>query len=237
MWLWEWGGNRGSISPLYFPAPSIILNTLIRQLADGSLAGHLLATITRLFSGVFVGGLAGLGLGLSMGWSRRLRLLLDPLVAAIHPIPKIAVFPLILIILGLGEASKVLVIAIAAFFPILINSMAGVRQIHPVHFEVAQCYGASRWRIFTRLVWPGSLSLVLAGMRLALNTALLVTIAVELVSARQGLGAQIWLARETLRTEEIYAALLVISLLGMLTNFLLQHLSARLAPWQVERSI
>src|SRR6266498_379254 len=103
---------------------------------------------------------------------------MDPLVAAMHPIPKVALFPMFLVLFGIGEWSKVAVVVAATFFPMAINSMAGVRQIGPIAFEVARNYGASRRRVFTSIVVPGSLPIVAAGVRIAVNTALLVTIAV-----------------------------------------------------------
>ena len=108
-------------------------------------------------------------------------------MAAAHPIPKIAILPLVLIVFGIGETSKIVLIAVAAFFPMLINTMAGC-DIHPRHFEVAKNHGAGPL-VFRRVLWPGSLPLALAGARLALNTALVITVAVELLTARQGLGA------------------------------------------------
>jgi ABC-type nitrate/sulfonate/bicarbonate transport system permease component len=233
--VWEWQVRTGGLSALFFPAPSTIALTLVRVLASGKLATHLSATLSRLFLGFALGGLPGLILGLAMGWSRRLRVVVDPFIAAAHPVPKIAVLPLIMIIFGIGESSKVVVVAVAVFFPMLINTMAGVRQISPIHFEVAQNYGASLFKVFTRVVVPGSLPMMLTGTRLALNIALLLTIAVELVAAREGLGEMIWFAWETLRTEELYAALIVIAALGISFNLFLQRLTARLVPWQVER--
>jgi len=124
---------------------------------------------------------------------------------------------------------------VAVFFPMLINTMAGVRQISPIYFEVAKNYGASLFKVLTRVVVPGSLPLVLTGTRLALNTALVLTIAVEVVAAQEGLGEMIWFAWQTLRTEELYATLIVIAALGISFNLILQRLTARLVPWQVER--
>jgi len=233
--IWEWQVGTGSLSALFFPAPSAIALTLVRLLTSGELATHLSATLSRLFLGFALGGLPSLILGLTMGWSRRLRAVVDPFIAAAHPVPKIAVLPLIMIIFGIGESSKVVVVAVATFFPMLINTMAGVRQISPIHFEVAQSYGASVFKVFTRVIAPGSLPLVLTGARLALNVALLVTIAVELVAAQEGLGEMIWFAWQTLRTEELYASLIVIAALGIILSLLLQYLTARLVPWQVER--
>jgi NitT/TauT family transport system permease protein len=233
--VWEWQVRTGGMSALFFPAPSTIIQTLVRLLVEGELLAHLGATLARLFLGFLLGGIPALILGLFMGWSRGLRAVVDPLVAAAHPVPKIAILPLVMIIFGVGESSKVVVVAIAVFFPILINTMAGVRQIPPIYFEVAQNYGAGLFKAFARVVVPGSLPLVLTGARLALNVALLITIAVELVAAQKGLGEMIWFAWETLRTEELYASLVVIAGLGIAFNLLLQRLMARLVPWQVER--
>jgi NitT/TauT family transport system permease protein len=142
-----------------------------------------------------------------------------------------------MIIFGIGESSKVIVIAMAAFFPLLINTAAGVQQISPIHFEVAKNYGAKLTKIFTRVIFPGSLPLMLTGLRLSLNFSLLVAIAVELVSAQKGLGAMIWLAWQTLRTEELYVSLIVTALLGIFFNFFLQRLAVYLAPWKAEQRI
>jgi ABC-type nitrate/sulfonate/bicarbonate transport system permease component len=232
--VWEWQVGSGGLSPLFFPAPSTIIQTLVRLLVGGDLLAHVGATLSRLFLGFLLGGVPALILGWAMGWSRQIRMVIDPFVAATHPIPKIATLPLIMIIFGIGESSKVVVVAVAVFFPVLINTMAGVRQIPPIHFEVAQNYGASQLKILTRVVVPGSLPSVLTGARLALNVAMLLTIAVELVAAQKGLGEMIWFAWETLRTEELYASLVVIAVLGISFNLLLQHLTARLVPWQIE---
>jgi NitT/TauT family transport system permease protein len=172
-----------------------------------------------------------------MGWSHPLYRLINPFIAATHPIPKIAILPLIMIIFGIGETSKVVVIALTAFFPLLINTAAGVQQINQIHFEVAKNYDANLTKIFTRVIFPGSLPLVLTGLRLSLNLALLVSIAVELVSAQKGLGAMIWLAWQTFRTEELYVSLIVTALLGIFFNFFLQRLVVYLIPWKTEQRI
>jgi ABC-type nitrate/sulfonate/bicarbonate transport system permease component len=231
--VWEIGARFDLISALFFPKPSTIAQTLVETIRSGEIVTALTATLSRLSLGLLIGGGFGLVLGLGMGWSRPLRLVVDPIIAAFHPIPKISVFPLIMIVFGIGEASKVAIIAISTFFPMLINTMAGVRQISPIHFEVAENYGANRFNTFTHVVLPGSLPLVLVGTRLALNTALVITIAVELLTAREGLGAMIWLAWETFRTEELYASLLVTALLGFSFNRILQFINHRFLPWHV----
>jgi NitT/TauT family transport system permease protein len=229
---WEAASRAGLLSPLYFPAPSVIALALADLFATGDLAGHLWATVVRLGWGLTLGGVPGLLIGLAMGSSRRLHDALDPIVAAVHPVPKIAIFPLILVLFGIGELSKVIAVAIAAFFPLLISTMTGVRQINPIYFDVARNYGSSRARLVADVVVPGSLPMALAGARLSLNVALLVAIAVELVAPDRGLGAVLWLARETLRVEDLYATLVIVAALGVGMNVLLQRAAVRLIPWQ-----
>ena len=230
--MWEILGRNGWLSPLFFPIPSVIFATLIKLLTSGELTEHLVTTLYRLWLGLVTGGTVGLLLGLFMGWSTRLRRFLDPFVAAAHPVPKISLLPLFIILLGIGDLSKIVVVGLASFFPMLINAMVGVQQIDPIYYQVATNYGAKPIQVFTKVVFPGSLPLVLAGTRLALNAALMVTIAVELVTAQYGLGAMIWQAWETLHIEALYASILVTAFLGILFSWILRRLSRILVPWQ-----
>ncbi|MHB8835138.1 MAG: ABC transporter permease [Candidatus Methylomirabilia bacterium] len=226
---WEAGVRLGFVSPLFFPAPSSIVRTLIRLAAHGTLLADARATLTRVLVGCLLGGVPGFVLGLAMGWSRRLRYILDPLVAALHPIPKIALLPLLMIIFGTGETSRIVTVSIAAFFPMLVNTMSGVRQISPTYFEVAASYGAGARQVVWRVIVPGSLPAVLAGVRIAFNLALLVTVSVELVASRTGLGSVIWLSWETFRTENLYASLVLISAIGVGANLSMRLLARTLA--------
>lgn len=228
---WEAASRAGLVSALYFPAPSRIAAAMAALVAGGELAAHLAATLGRVGAGFVLGAAPALVLGLLAGWSPRIRTVVDPFVAAFHPVPKIAFLPLLMLLVGIGELSRLVIVALGSFFPVLINAMAGVRQIGPIPFEVARTCGAGPWLTFRRVVVPGSLPSVLAGVRLGLNRALLLAITVELIGARQGLGALIWIARETFRTEELYGALVVISALGIGLNASLQHARRRAGPW------
>jgi len=232
---WQLGVAVGLLEPLFFPAPTTIAAALLESCRTGELFTHLTATLLRVVQGVVLGCVPAALLGLVMGWSPRARVVLDPLVAAGHPMPKIAILPLLMVILGIGELSKVVAVAIAAFFPMLLSSMAAVRQISPQLFDVARCYGASRRQTLTRIVVPASLPLMLTGLRLSINVALMVTIAVELIASRTGLGTLIWLAWETMRTEELYAGIIVIAILGVTFSLVLKHAEKVLIPWQQER--
>jgi len=221
----------GNLSTLFFPAPSRILDTFSTLLAEGTLPSNLLFSLRRMVFGLAIGGTIGTVLGLVLGWSRPLREIFDPVIAAVHPIPKITIFPMIIIIFGLGEPSKLIVIALATFFPMLINSMAGVSGLSNTYFEVAQNYGMSRWDTLRRVVLPGSLPMILAGLRLALNSALVLTIVVEMLTSYNGLGDMVALAWATLRTHYLYATLIVIAALGVSFNLLVTLLMRRFASW------
>ncbi len=230
--LWEIVVRAGYVEPLFFPPPSLILATLLELLKTGELQAHIYISLQRVFFGFLLGTIPGLILGLIMGWSRKIRVVLDPLISATYPIPKIALFPLIMLIFGIGEMSKVVLIAIGCFYLVLINSMAGVMNINKIYFEVAENYGASKYKIFTKVVLLGSLPMVFAGIRLALGVSLVLMIVVEMVAANQGIGAMIWLAWETLRTENLYVGIIMIALLGLLFTSILQRIERHLIPWK-----
>jgi ABC-type nitrate/sulfonate/bicarbonate transport system permease component len=235
--LWEAAGRLGLISAVFFPGPTVIADALWRMFASEGLLGEAGVSVGRMGLGFLCGAAPALALGLMMGRSARLRAAVDPLVASAHPIPKITILPLVMLIFGMGETSKVLVIALAAFFPVLINTMAGARQISAIHFEVAQNYGASALRTIARVLLPGSLPMLMSGVRLALNIALLSTMAMEMMFATRGLGALVWRSWQTMRTEEIYATLAVIAGIGICINLAIQALTRRLVPWQVDREV
>lgn len=233
---WELAARAGWVSVLFFPPPSRMLGALFGMGGTGEFWLSLGTTLFRVGMGLLLGGGAGLLLGWLMGTVRALRAALDPIVATLHPLPKVAIFPIFLILLGIGEWSRIAPVALAAFFPMLLNTLSGVRQIDRVFWEVAVSYGAGGRALLRRVILPGSLPMVLTGFRLAVNDALVVTIAIEMLSADRGLGATIWMAWQTLRTEDLYATLIVIAALGVLNNALLRLLVRMLLPWHREYS-
>jgi NitT/TauT family transport system permease protein len=178
--VWEVSARLELVSPVFFPPPTRILAALAVLAIDGRLWPHLGATLGRVTAGFACGGALGLAAGIAMGRSRRARAVVETLVAALHPVPKIALLPLAMLILGLGEASKIALVAVASFFPMAVNTDTGIRLLNPVHLEVARNYGATGVRLYRRVILPGSLPMILAGVRLALNVALLLAVAVEL---------------------------------------------------------
>lgn len=232
--IWEIVHRAGGYTGLLFPAPSAIAAALQDSLVNGQLWLHLSATLLRIAGGLAIGGLVGLLLGLAMGSWKALRVVVDPIIAALHPIPKLALFPLLIVLLGIGERSKIASVAVGAFFPMVLNTVAGVRAISPVHLELAANYGASSWKKFGRVLLPGSLPMILTGLRLSANVAFHATIGVEMVGSRVGLGSLLWMSWQTFRIEQLYATLTVIALLGVVLTTLIRQVARRSAPWLAE---
>lgn len=230
--LWELLGRAGVVGSIFFPQPSAIAGALVGLIRSGEIAVHVGVTMGRTLAGFGIGAGAGLLLGFAMGAWPRVHAQLDPLVALVHPMPKIAMLPLILIVFGIDEASKVALGALGAFFPMLINTVAAVRHISPTYFEVARSYGAGPVRTFTRVMLPGSLPLVLTGARLSINVALMLVIAGELLVAQRGLGQMLWFSWQTMRIADVYAWLVVTGCLGVVLNWLIERVSSHTMPWR-----
>jgi ABC-type nitrate/sulfonate/bicarbonate transport system permease component len=229
--IWELCGRFGFLNPLFFPVPSLIAAAFFTMLADGEIQANLSITLFRVFAGFLIGTIPGIAIGLLMGASEKIRLLLDPVVAALYPVPKLAIFPLFMIIFGIGEFSKIMAVAVGCFFLVLINAMAGVRNINRVYFDVAKNYGAKKRQLFTRIILPASLPMIFTGIRLALGTSLIVVVGVEFVSANYGIGALIWNAWETFEIEKLYVGIFLCAVLGILFTVALKRAEKRITPW------
>jgi len=233
--LWEIATRTGILDARFFPAPSQIFDTLVRLTGNGVLWQNTWASLQRLFWGALLGGIPALLLGIAMGLYRPLRAVVDPLVSATYPVPKSAIMPLILLIFGLGEASKIVMVAIGVFYPVLINAMAGVREINNVYLDVGRNFGASRWQVFRTIALPGALPLIMSGIKLGIGMGLILIAIAEMIGAKSGLGYMIWNAWEVLSVETMYVGLLTIALLGFLFTFLLNELEQVIIPWRAER--
>lgn len=233
--IWELAADFNFIDVRFFPAPSKIFQTLGSLAASGDLWTNTWASLHRLFWGFLWGGVPGLMIGVSMGLNKTLRAILDPIVAATYPIPKSAILPLILLIFGLGEASKVVMVAIGIFYPILINSMAGVLEINKIHFDVSRNFGANRWQVFRTVALPGALPLIMTGVKLGVGMGLILIAIAEMVGAKSGLGYMIWNAWEILSVETMYVGLFVIACLGLIFSLILNEIERFLIPWKSGR--
>jgi len=197
---------------------------------------HLWATIMRIFSGFIFGAIPGLIVGVGMGVSRTVRAMLDPVVSALYVIPKITILPLMMLIFSpFGETYKIVTVAISSFFVVLINTMAGVREIEPIYLEAGKNYGAGTLQGFRHIIIPAAMPVIFAGLRLALGTALIVIVAIEFVRAKSGVGYLTWYYWEILNPPKMYAGLIVIMILGIVLTYGLQSIEGVLMPWRRRR--
>ncbi len=230
--LWELCVRTGVLDARFFPAPTQVFDTLATLVNNGILWKNTAASLDRLFWGILLGGIPALFLGVAMGLYRPLRAVFDPLVAATYPIPKSAIMPLILLIFGLDEASKIVMVAIGVFYPVLINSAAGVMEINKVYLDVGRSFGASRWQVFRTIALPGAMPLIMTGVKLGVGLGLILITIAEMVGAKSGLGYMIWNAWEILSVETMYVGLFVIALLGFIFSLVLNEVERLLVPWK-----
>jgi ABC-type nitrate/sulfonate/bicarbonate transport system permease component len=229
---WEMAARLGAIDVRFFPAPSAIVLVMIGMLASGELMEHVLISLQRIALGFLLGAIPAIGIGIAMGISRPVRALIDPLIVATYPIPKSAILPFILLIFGLGEMSKVVMVAIGVFFPVAINATAGVLQINPIYLDVGKSFKASRWDTFRTIALPGALPFIMTGMKLGAGLALILIAIAEMVGAKTGIGYLIWSAWETFAVAKMYVGLFVIALIGFGVSFLLREVERWVIRWK-----
>jgi ABC-type nitrate/sulfonate/bicarbonate transport system permease component len=230
--IWEIAAQLKLIDVRFFPPPSSIVHQIGVLIASGELAANTLASLRRLALGMLLGGVPALFLGLAMGISRPLRAAIDPLVSATYPIPKSAILPLVLLIFGLGEMSKVVMVALGAFYPILINTVLGVVNLDKVYLDVGHNYRASRWQVFRTIALPGALPSIMAGIKLAMGMGLILIAISEMVAANDGIGYMIWNSWQVLTVDTMYVGLLVIAILGFVFSLALDEIERMLIPWK-----
>ena len=222
--FWEAICRCGLVSSLFLPAPSQIISALLTMLADGEIGVSLAASMYRI--------LIGFAVGLVTGTSALADKIGNPVVNALYPIPKIALLPLFILWLGIGELSKVTIIALGVFFPVAMNTYSGVKNVDTLLIKVAVSFNASWWKTMKSVVLPNALPMIFAGLRLAAGTSLLLLVAAEMIAAQVGIGALILHYGDLMITDRLMAGVIVLSLLGLLFNLFLQWLERKAIPWK-----
>lgn len=230
--VWEALVNTGALDARFFSAPSTVAVTFWKLLESGELLRHTSASVSRVLIGFVFGAAPAVALGMLMGIWRPARLAIEPLAAALYPIPKIAILPLIIILFGIGETSKIITIAISVFFLVLLNTVAGVLAVDGRYFEVGRNLGARRWDLYWTVALPGAMPAIMTGAKLGLGFALTVIVGTEFLGSREGIGAMIWLAYQSFNIDTMFAGLIVVALLGWLSNLALDEIERRLIPWR-----
>jgi ABC-type nitrate/sulfonate/bicarbonate transport system permease component len=230
--LWECAARTGLIDTRFFPAPSSIFQALVTLAGTGELWRHTSASLQRLALGFLVGGIPALILGIVMGLNRAVYAVFEPLIAATYPIPKSSILPLVLLIFGLGEGSKIFMVAVGVFFPVAINATAGVHEINKIYLDVGRNFKASRWNTFRTIALPGALPFIMTGIKLGAGMGLVLIAIAEMMGAKSGLGYMIWAAWETFSVEQMYVGLFVIAIIGFVLSLVLNEIEKRVVPWK-----
>ncbi len=242
---WEAAGRLGLVSPVVLPPPSTVLRTWVAALSpppdeartfwtvafDGELQRDAFASMSRVVLGFLLGAALALPIGLAMGASGRAYAYLNPLLQILRPIPPIAYIPLAIVWFGLGNPPAFFLIALGAFFPVLINTIAGVRQVDDIYIRAAHNLGAGRGTLFLRVILPASAPFILTGVRVGIGTAFIVVIVAEMIAVPDGLGFRILEARGYMWSDKIIAGMLTIGLLGLLIDLGVTRLNNHLLRW------
>lgn len=232
---WALVTRLGLIAPLFLPAPDAVVAKFFvvarDGFADATLWQHLAASLQRVFAALVVAVGIGIPVGLAIGASTVGRGIFDPLLEFLRPIPPLAYLPLIIIWCGIGEPSKVLVIAIAMLAPIALSTAAGVRSVNDDRLRAARALGATRWQTIRFVILPSALPSILTGLRIALGAGWTTLVAAELIAATEGLGFMIQSAANFLNTEVVILGILVIAGVAFALEFAVRRVEATFVPW------
>ncbi|MBZ9850666.1 ABC transporter permease [Mesorhizobium sp. CA14] len=234
--FWQVAASSGWVNSAVLPPVDTIVAALWKGLIGGSLLGDIAISLQRAGLAFAAAVVVAIPLGLVMGQARAVETALDPILQLFRQTSALALYPVFILLLGLGEASKVFVIFWATLFPLLLNTISGVKEVDPKLIEMARAYGARRLTIFRRVVLPGAVPSIFVGLRLGATTALLLLIASEMIGANKGIGFQVMNAQYNFQIPLMFAAIVILAALGLIANQVLVVLQRRLCRWNVSAS-
>jgi len=223
------------ISPLFFSGPSAIAKQFWISLTQGNLLADLAFSGKNFAIGFAIALVSGVVLGVIVGWYRRIRLIADPFLNALYAAPRIAMMPLIIIWFGIGMWSKVFIVFLSAFFPILVNTVAGIRNIDRDLLRAARAFCASDWQIFKTLAIPGSVPFILTGVRQGVAVGLIGVVVGEMLGSSEGIGFMVAYGGQTFQTDTLFVGFVIIAFAGILLTSIAERLERRFSRWRPER--
>lgn len=230
--IWQLAGSAGWVNPLFLPSPSAIAAAIYKLATSGALWQHLSWSIMRIGSGWIIGTVAGIITGFAIGLSTMARGVGITFISALFPIPKIALLPLLILWLGIGEEPKIATIALGVFFSTTISVYSGVDAVPRNLIRMAQSFNVPFHAIVRRVIWPGALPSILAGFRITASVALLLVVSAEMIGAQYGIGAFVLQAGNLMQTDQLLAGVVILSLFGLAVGKLINLLETRLLHWR-----
>ncbi len=229
--LWWLVTENSIIPPSLLPTLQSVKEAFVEMSQSGQLQNDLLISLTRVLQGFLMASVFGIFLGTIMGMSKTICAMVLPLITTFRQIPMIAWFPLIILWCGIGEMSKIVVIVIAAFFPVLVNTLSGIQSTPDSFIEVAELYKLKKWERFVKLYMPHALPHILVGVKLALGVSWMAVVAAELVAATSGIGFRMNDARSMMRSDKVIVCMILIGVIGVVMDKLVSILFNVLTPW------
>lgn len=226
--LWEIIGRN--MSPIFLPTPSAIVYAVIEIWDEVLIAASV--SLQVLFVGFLLAVIVGIPFGMLLGRIKILSTALDPYLTALYSTPKVAIIPLIIIWFGLGATAKVVVVFLVSFFPMIINSSAGVKEVNPTLIETGKAFALSERKIFTKIVLPASIPYIMAGLRIAIGRAVVGTITAEMLTAVTGLGARIQIYGMYYATNKMFVPILLLAVLGIGLTQVARYIERKFALWK-----
>jgi NitT/TauT family transport system permease protein len=230
--IWQLAGSAGLVNPLFLPTPLAIGRALYRLATTGALWRHLALSVMRIGVGWLLGTAFGIAIGFAIGLSTLARSVGITFISALFPIPKIALLPLLILWLGIGEEPKIATIALGVFFSTAISVYSGVDAVPRNLIRMAQSFNVPFATIVGRVIWPGALPSILAGFRITASIALLLVVSAEMIGADFGIGAFVLQAGNLMQTDQLLAGVVILSLFGLAIGKLIGLLEARLLHWR-----
>jgi ABC-type nitrate/sulfonate/bicarbonate transport system permease component len=235
--VWELITRVGWIPSWFLPVPSIVIQTLFEMIGSGELLYHTAISLGRAISGYVAAAVVGVGLGLLIAWSRMVEDFFDPLIELIRPLSTFALIPIFFLWFGIGNTSKVMIIFKSCFFPIVLNTIAGIKGVDKKLIMAAQSLGAGGRQLWTRVLIPSAMPMIITGMRISTAIAMMALVGVEMLSSDSGLGFLVIDAQRTFDTERVFAGIIVLSILGFSLDRLARKVQKRILSWHSETSL
>jgi NitT/TauT family transport system permease protein len=233
--IWEYIWSQAWVSPLFFSGPSAIAQEFRFQVTEGTLLSDMLFSGKNFILGLSAAAVSGVVFGVLIGWYRKLRLIFDPFLNALYATPRVAMIPLIIIMFGIDWKEKVFIVFMSAFFPILVNTVAGIRSLDADLLRAARAFCASDWQIFKTVAIPGSVPFILTGMRQGVALGLIGVVVGEMFGGSEGVGFLVAFSGTSFHTDTVYVGVIIIAAAGMILTYVTERLERRFSRWRPER--
>lgn len=230
--IWQLVSNLGMVSPIFLPPFTTVFKELIRLIGTGELLGHIGISLFRSLTGFLLGLAFAIPLGLLIGWFKKFETFIDPLIQTFRNLSVLSILPVFVLIFGIGEVSKIAVIFWGVLWSVIINTIAGVKNVDPLIIKGARSMGITNKDLFLKVIFPGALPSIFTGIRISATTSILVLIGAEMLGASKGLGYALYFYQANFKTPAMYSVIIVMAVLGVTINYTLTSIEKKAFIWK-----